>query len=188
MGSNAIKYESTRRVVIIIMLNDDNAAARREATAQLKSLIRELSVIRSDMLKLESESEEGIGSLHETQRASARNLLHYLALRRRDVRRMQQSLAALGLSSLGRAEPHALHNLDSVLGVLHRLNGSAEQSPTHQLRARRRGGLGADDRQPAAGGEGDGEGLPAPDGFAGAETPHRPRGAGPGGRQVEAAP
>ena len=111
------------------MLNDDSPAGRREATAQLRSLIRELSVIRSDMLKLESESEEGIRSLHETQRASARNLLHYLALRRRDVRRMQQSLAALGLSSLGRAEPHARHNLDSVLGVLHRLNGSAEQSP-----------------------------------------------------------
>ena len=47
--------------------------------------------------------------------------MHYLALRRDDLRPLQVRLAALGLSSLGRAESHFLSAIDAVLGVLHRL-------------------------------------------------------------------
>ena len=39
-------------------------------------------------------------------RQSAVNLAHYLGLRKRDVRRLQLELAAVGLSSLGRCEGH----------------------------------------------------------------------------------
>ena len=49
--------------------------------------------------------------------ASERNLAHYLAFRRHDHRGLQQRLADLGLSSLGRAEPHVLANVDKVLEV-----------------------------------------------------------------------
>ena len=35
---------------------------------------------------------------------SARNLVHYMALRRHDLRELQDQLAAVGLSSLGRAD------------------------------------------------------------------------------------
>ena len=59
--------------------------------------------------------------VHPSYRASARNLLHYLALRRRDLRPLQLRLTALGLSSLGRAESHVLANVDTVLDVLRRL-------------------------------------------------------------------
>ena len=51
-------------------------------------------------------------------RESARNLLHYLALRRVDLREVQRRLTDLGLSSLGRAEGHVLHQLDAVLSHL----------------------------------------------------------------------
>ena len=44
-------------------------------------------------------------------RASALNLAHYIGLRKRDVRRMQLDLAALGLSSLGRSEGHVRNTL-----------------------------------------------------------------------------
>jgi pyruvate kinase len=47
--------------------------------------------------------------------------LHYLALRRHDLRGLQIRLAALGLSSLGRAESHVLATLDAVLAVLNKL-------------------------------------------------------------------
>ena len=40
--------------------------------------------------------------------ASGENLLHYLALRDRDLRDLQLQLYRLGLSSLGRAERHVL--------------------------------------------------------------------------------
>ena len=38
-----------------------------------------------------------------------------------DLRPLQEQLAWLGLSSLGRSESHVLANLDKVLGLLHRL-------------------------------------------------------------------
>ncbi len=50
---------------------------------------------------------------------SARNLLHYIALRELDLRTVQTQLADLGLSSLGRSEAHVLYNLDAVLTWLH---------------------------------------------------------------------
>jgi len=46
---------------------------------------------------------------------SALNLAQYLALRRRDLRPLQQQLAALGLSSLGRVETHVEPSLGAVL-------------------------------------------------------------------------
>lgn len=57
--------------------------------------------------------------------SSARNLAHYLALRETDQRSLQQTLASLGVSSLGRSESNVLANLDKVLGILHRLTGQA---------------------------------------------------------------
>jgi pyruvate kinase len=51
--------------------------------------------------------------------------VHYLALRRFDLRTAQERLAALGVSSLGRSEGHVLYNLDVVLAILHRLAGLA---------------------------------------------------------------
>jgi pyruvate kinase len=56
-------------------------------------------------------------------RASALNLAHYLALRRRDLRETQSALAMLGLSSLGRAEGRVLANLDAVISALAALAG-----------------------------------------------------------------
>ena len=50
----------------------------------MKKLIRELNSFRADMLRVEAGA--GLRGLHETYRDSARNLIHYLALRRRDLR------------------------------------------------------------------------------------------------------
>ena len=55
---------------------------------------------------------------------SARNLVHYLALRRRDLRPLQERLARLGFSSLGRCEAHALSSIDAVIHLLARVLGT----------------------------------------------------------------
>ena len=70
----------------------------------LKQLSNELALLCSDMLELESSLLNSPVALHEADRRSARNLAHYLALRRRDIRGLQLQLALLGLSSLGRTE------------------------------------------------------------------------------------
>jgi pyruvate kinase len=88
---------------------------------RLKLLIDSLVNIRSEMVGLEAILSEPGHEILPAYRHSAANLLHYLALRRFDVRQLQEQLAALGLSSLGRAESHVLGALDAVLRILHRL-------------------------------------------------------------------
>ena len=46
------------------------------------------------------------------------NLTHYLALRQSDERSLQRKLGRLGLSSLGRCEPHVLATVESVRAAL----------------------------------------------------------------------
>lgn len=61
---------------------------------------------------------------------SARNLAHYLALRKHDLRPWQLELARFGLSSLGRCESRVLANLDAVLATLGRLLGYGGPYPS----------------------------------------------------------
>jgi pyruvate kinase len=91
----------------------------------LQYVTHELSTIRSEMLALEKRYLASIDTLPEARRVSARNLVHYLALRRGDRRALQEHLAACGLSSLGRAEAQVLQNVDSVLGLLSGVDGVA---------------------------------------------------------------
>ena len=51
-------------------------------------------------------------------------MAHYLALRKRDMRPLQEALTPWGLSSLGRSEARVLANLDAVLISLAGLAGS----------------------------------------------------------------
>ena len=90
-----------------------------------QTLIDQLWRLREQMLATEQAFAGRLARVSETHRASARNLTHYLALRAEDRRPLQEKLAWLGLSSLGRAESHVLANLDKVLGILHRLTGQA---------------------------------------------------------------
>lgn len=88
----------------------------------LRPLIRELENLHREMLNLVKENSSVLDQVHPDNRCSATNLLHYLALRRHDVRELQERLAALGLSSLGRTESHALDSLQAVMTILHRLH------------------------------------------------------------------
>lgn len=85
-------------------------------------LIQRLSAIREDMISAPDSAQKYLETVHPDFRDSAENLLHYLALRRHDLRSLQYQLSELGLSSLGRAEAHVLASLDKVLYLLHTLN------------------------------------------------------------------
>jgi pyruvate kinase len=92
-----------------------------------RAIIEQLWALRESMLEMEATLAPYLESVAPVYRASARNLAHYLALRQSDRRPLQEWLAWVGLSSLGRAESHVLANLDKVLGVLHRLTGQPWQ-------------------------------------------------------------
>ncbi|HEX6132409.1 MAG TPA: pyruvate kinase [Longimicrobiales bacterium] len=95
------------------------------APRALDRLALELQELRQDLLVGEAEFEEELGGVHPDNRASARNLVHYLALRRHDVRALQLRLARVGLSSLGRSESHVLVTVDRVRALLALARGAA---------------------------------------------------------------
>jgi pyruvate kinase len=97
----------------------------------LEELIQSLNLLRSEMIDLEASGLIG-AQVHPDHRTSARNLMDYLALRRHDIRQLQSKLAGLGLSSLGRTEPHVLSSLDAVMNVLHKLAGSDKAAPASE--------------------------------------------------------
>ncbi|MBA5876525.1 MAG: hypothetical protein GDA66_18550, partial [Nitrospira sp. CR1.2] len=72
----------------------------------LDAVLRDLLDLQEDVLAAPAHSQGRLAKLHANYRWSARNLLQYLALRRRDLRPLQHRLACLGLSSLGRCESH----------------------------------------------------------------------------------
>lgn len=85
---------------------------------QIKKLLQQLDQLLEDARELENRFLPQVEASHPAYRNSTRNLLHYLALRHRDNRQLQQQLAQLGLSSLGRSESHVLANLLAVRSQL----------------------------------------------------------------------
>ena len=96
---------------------------------RLKQLIAELSKLRSQMIALENRLAHKTLGLPAEHQHSAKNLIHYLALRKHDIRPLQDELACFGLSSLGRSESRVLSNLDAVLKVLCHLAGCQFPGP-----------------------------------------------------------
>ncbi|HXX66149.1 MAG TPA: pyruvate kinase [Polyangiaceae bacterium] len=103
-----------------VVRTDPGVHARRRLDDELLSLLAELQSLRAKMVRTEGEAEAGES---EKRRKSRCNLRHYLTLRRRDIRPLQERLSRLGLSSLGRCEAHTLASVDSVLDLLVRLTG-----------------------------------------------------------------
>src|SRR5262249_11807591 len=141
-----------------------------------------LEAVRGEIVALDEAAAEFIAAASPAYKASARNLVHYVGLRRRDVRSLQDELARLGLSSLGRAESHVLTNLDDVLGPLRpSAQGRGDiltRPPAHsgpELRGR-------------AGAVGDAHGGPARPRANRAPCPHYGHHAGGGGRQSHTDP
>ena len=95
--------------------------------AKLDDLIKRLSEIRWSLAESESAFETRVARIDPTYLKSSRNLAHYIALRHHDIRPLQEELAQLGLSSLGRAEAHVMATLDAVLTAVHGLAGRTWQ-------------------------------------------------------------
>lgn len=99
------------------MIEDVREAAHR--------LIAPVQVLRQRALALETAYEGQLASIAPAYLDSARNLLHYLAVRQSDIRELQTDLALLGLSSLGRMESVTMATLNAVLVALHSLAGES---------------------------------------------------------------
>lgn len=88
------------------------------APATLERLATRLEELRQELLASEGELSAALEEVHPDNCRSAVNLVHYLALRRHDIRDLQLRLARAGLSSLGRSESHVLVTLDRIIAIL----------------------------------------------------------------------
>jgi len=95
----------------------DNPASD-SGSARIGSLLGQLTALAADIRKVAAENREILDAVRPDRRVSATNLIHYLALRRHDLRRLQPRLAALGLSSLGRSEARVLASVEAVRSAL----------------------------------------------------------------------
>ena len=91
---------------------------RALAPKVLDGLALEVDQLRAQLLAMEAALSSALSAVHPHNLPSARNLAHYLALRQFDVRDLQLRLARVGLSSLGRSEPHVLVTLDRIIAML----------------------------------------------------------------------
>ncbi len=91
--------------------------------ARLTAVASCLSGLLDEAVNLENGFEALIEKIPPSHQPSAVNLIHYLALRRHDLRKFQRDLHSLGLSSLGRSEAYVMRSLEKVLTVIQRLQG-----------------------------------------------------------------
>ena len=87
-------------------MNDLQPAAPGPSQLQpdFAAIAGELLGLEHELRTLEAEKHLELDAVPAAQRESARNLVHYVALRQRDLRDLQGQLSRCGLSSLGRSE------------------------------------------------------------------------------------
>jgi pyruvate kinase len=90
-------------------------------SAELDVAVEQLERLHAEMLRSEADVAAALREVAPRFRASARNLAHYLSLRRADLRSLRVVLARHGLSPLRRLESHAGSALQVVLRALYAL-------------------------------------------------------------------
>jgi len=94
----------------------------------LERTLAALRTLRERALEFETIHAGELDAVEPHFRNSARNLLHYLSIRQQDIRNLQQDLHALGLSSLGVLESHALATLNAVITNVEALAGATHSA------------------------------------------------------------
>ncbi len=90
---------------------------------EIRALRGELDALANEMRLVETKNVDLLQEVGLQARTSACNLLHYLTLRRHDLRNLQSRLASMGLSSLGRSEARILESVNAVRAALQVLDG-----------------------------------------------------------------
>jgi len=97
----------------------------KEIEKQLRDLLEPVAALAALLRVAEAGAAQDLQRVELQHLPSARNLVHYLAVRRHDLRALQDRLADVGLSSLGRMESCVATTLTSVLELLSRACGVA---------------------------------------------------------------
>jgi len=99
------------------------------SNASIEQLSERLRTIHDRAVALEAKYEAELSEVHPASREGARNLVHYLALRKSDTNALRGDLRRLGLSSLAQAERNVLGSIDAVELALAQLSGVGDADP-----------------------------------------------------------
>jgi len=111
-------------------MNDSTPVVREaERAMRLERAARGVEELLRAATAAERDLAAALAAVAPSMRESARNLAHYIGVRRLDVRELQDELSRLGLSSLGRMEAHVMASLQAVLEALAALRH--EPVPAH---------------------------------------------------------
>lgn len=124
------------------------------AREQVLELLHELSALRDALREAERAHRVELEAMPRESRLGATNLVHYVTFRKYDVRPLQEKLAAIGLSSLGRSEARIEDAITTVMRVLAQLAGESYEAPPTREAAYAQGKLRENTR--ALLGDGDG--------------------------------
>ena len=104
-------------------MGPQNRLTMTDVTEAARLLIPEIGSLLDKQLEVEAAHRPALADMPRDVKPSARNLLHYLALRQSDLRPLQRRLVPLGLTSLGGAEAASRAALLAVDRALRALAG-----------------------------------------------------------------
>jgi pyruvate kinase len=91
---------------------------KSDTATTLTQMRADVDHLLADLAEAETSWSQWLADVAPKYRSSARNMVHYWAIRQSDLRDLQGRLAAHGLSSLGRSEPHVEATLRLVRSAI----------------------------------------------------------------------
>ena len=101
------------------------APVEADVTRRLVGLLEQIDGLLTSLSDAESSWAGWLSAVAPEHRSSARNLVHYWAIRQFDLRKLQATLAEFGLSSLGRSEAHVQATLAAVRSAIAAMLGGS---------------------------------------------------------------
>jgi len=98
--------------------------------ADIEQVRKQLQAIHDRATALEAKFATELSGVHPAFREGARNLVHYLALRKSDTHGLRKSLRRIGLSSLAHAERNVLGSVEAVQLAMEHLSGDSAADPS----------------------------------------------------------
>lgn len=118
----------------LVDINSHNTA--QQGLNQLyHSVLNELQTLAAQLNLSESQYQPKIKAVHSNHTLCAKNLVHYLTLRRQDLRPLQQRLSDLGLSSLGGSDCCVAMRLKAMIVLLQQALQLPVNGPIEDLMA-----------------------------------------------------
>ena len=105
------------------------APVEADVTRRLVGLLEQIDRLLTSLSDAESSWAGWLSAVAPEHLSSARNLVHYWAIRQFDLRKLQATLAEFGLSSLGRSEAHVQATLAAVRSAIAAMLGGSWRPP-----------------------------------------------------------